>query len=69
MILRTKQGGQFEQDQMNLIFHELFSQVEIKLSNYNKEKFQKNFKNFLKNLGHFYDGNYAQIKVNEPNLT
>lgn len=54
---------------MNLIFHELFSQVEIKLSNYNKEKFQKNFKNFLKNLGHFYDGNYAQIKVNEPNLT
>lgn len=53
-------------NRINLIFEELFLNVEIKFSLYNKENFQKNFKNFLKNLGHFYEGNYDMIKRNDP---
>jgi hypothetical protein len=53
-------------NRMNMIYQELFVNVEIKFSSYNKDIFQKNFKHFLRNLGYFYEGNYDMIKPNEP---
>ena len=60
--------GEIECHTMNLIFQELLSGVEVKLSTYNKEIFQKNFKHFLKNVGNLYEGNYNAIKRNESQI-
>ena len=60
--------GEAQIQSMNLIFGQLLHGLEVKLSTYNKEIFQKNFKNFLKNIGHLNEGNLNLIKANDNNL-
>ena len=46
------------------VFNDLMKGVNIKMLNVNKNTFQKNFKTFLKNISHIYDGKFNYIRTN-----